>query len=326
MMHAGPRLAGARLATAISSEPGGIRALSTSAAQCARATCRALEHARALERVRARRRRPATTTSPRPWRYASARERLPGSGRRRRRRRVAGTARRCPAPARGQPGGRARPPATRGSMRWRPRPTVSRRGESARRLLRQPRGDVPVRPADRGVAAPRQRRRGISRWPVNDEPTELHALVTLGHDLVFAGRMSEGWDLSEIERPAGSCVKPRSGGCTRLPVARLGRLGGGRLRAIRTLVPRGDRVRRAGRTLERSPLHGGAPRTGLLGDRPVERGAAGHGAGAGGWPGRCDHADHGPLRHGVRGPGSAGTGFEPGSCWSESLELGRPMR
>ncbi|MGZ8513973.1 MAG: helix-turn-helix transcriptional regulator [Candidatus Limnocylindrales bacterium] len=30
-----------------------------------------------------------------------------------------------------------------------------------------------------------------------DEPTELHALVTLGHDLVFAGRMSEGWDLFE---------------------------------------------------------------------------------------------------------------------------------
>ena len=31
----------------------------------------------------------------------------------------------------------------------------------------------------------------------NDEPTELHALVTLGHDLVFAGRMPEGWDLYE---------------------------------------------------------------------------------------------------------------------------------
>ncbi len=31
----------------------------------------------------------------------------------------------------------------------------------------------------------------------NDEPTELHALVTLGHDLVFAGRLSEGWDLYE---------------------------------------------------------------------------------------------------------------------------------
>ncbi len=29
---------------------------------------------------------------------------------------------------------------------------------------------------------------------VDDEPTELHALVTLGHDLVFAGRMVEGWE------------------------------------------------------------------------------------------------------------------------------------
>lgn len=31
----------------------------------------------------------------------------------------------------------------------------------------------------------------------HDEPTELHALVTLGHNLVFAGRLSEGWELYE---------------------------------------------------------------------------------------------------------------------------------
>jgi DNA-binding CsgD family transcriptional regulator len=30
-----------------------------------------------------------------------------------------------------------------------------------------------------------------------DEPTELHALVTIAHDLVFSGRTAEGWDLFE---------------------------------------------------------------------------------------------------------------------------------
>ena len=149
----------------------------------------------------------------------------------------------------------------------------------------------PARRVDRArvpCAGPRRRARRPGHGPRRRRDPGL------GAGLRRAGR--RGLAAARTGRPRRVVERLRGRRRTRLPDDRLVGLGARRVRPGSALAGRRHRLRRAGRAVERPPLHDRAPRPRPLGDRRlVGRGHGGPLRAARRRP-RPDHTDHDPAR------------------------------